>query len=720
MPETALLISVHLLDPRYHGSGDWPPAPFRLFQALVAGALHGMPADHADTVAPAFAWLESLPPPVIAVPPARTGQDVLSWVPTNDRDASDQTRESLAKQRTGKHSRPRILERHAPLLYLWRLPADAPAPPADLPAIAERLYQLGRGIDMACARAEVLPLDAAEARLEAHGGTVHRPAEGGGDGALACPIPGAYASLRARHRARGARQSAGALKQAPPPRSRMVSYDAPPVRVLFDLMADDGSQTFRPRALTDAATVVEAVRDRLAAALRLHRDDNDGDRIDRLIVGRGAGRAEIAQRPRLIPLPSIGMRHADHAIRRVLLEIPPDCPIRADEIAWAAGTVHLGATLDGEVTEDRAARLVRATDTGMQRHYGIGTEARRVWRSVTPIALPDPAARRPGRKSGGARTDEEAVAAAALRQALRHAGVPAPARSVRLQREPFTRHGARADAFAAGTRFAARRLWHAEITFAAPVTGPLVLGDGRYLGLGVMAPAPDAHTATVLFRVTSDQPLPVAAAPDLVKAVRRALMALAADGRGRIRPLFSGHQPDGAPNRPGHHAHVFLSAADTDGDGTLDTVMIAAPWACDPSIGRQHQDRALFDRVVGRLSRVRAGRLGVLDLMPAPPDGAAEVLTAPGRVWRSHTPYRPTRHPHRRDDTPEALRRDVLAECARRGLPQPEVHIGAIGTTGGTPGLTAHLDLRFAVAVPGPLLLGRDSHKGGGLFVRDG
>jgi CRISPR-associated protein Csb2 len=57
-----------------------------------------------------------------------------------------------------------------------------------------------------------------------------------------------------------------------------------------------------------------------------------------------------------------------------------------------------------------------------------------------------------------------------------------------VQREPFQSHGARAEVFAPATRFAKERLWHVAIKFAEPVQGPLVLGDGRFLGLGVLAP----------------------------------------------------------------------------------------------------------------------------------------------------------------------------------------------------------------------------------------
>jgi CRISPR-associated protein Csb2 len=93
-------------------------------------------------------------------------------------------------------------------------------------------------------------------------------------------------------------------------------------------------------------------------------------------------------------------------------------------------------------------------------------------------------------KDGAERAAEQARAAAAVTQALRHAEVRAHAEVIRLQREPFEARGERVEAFAPGTRFPKERLWHVEITFNAPIAGPLVIGDGRFLGLGVMAPLP--------------------------------------------------------------------------------------------------------------------------------------------------------------------------------------------------------------------------------------
>ena len=65
---------------------------------------------------------------------------------------------------------------------------------------------------------------------------------------------------------------------------------------------------------------------------------------------------------------------------------------------------------------------------------------------------------------------------------------------IRVQREPFEANGERAETFAEGKRFSKHRLWHVEIEFHEGIPGPLVIGDGRFLGLGIMAPVPGRQT----------------------------------------------------------------------------------------------------------------------------------------------------------------------------------------------------------------------------------
>lgn len=714
-----LLLSVRFLDGRYHGSGDWPPAPARLFQALVAGAARGRAVP--DEARAALAWLETLPPPAIAVPAARAARSFTTYVPNNDIDAVGGDPARVGEIKAAKAIRPMLFDEAVALDYLWRFEPGAVAArqAAAICALACGLYQLGRGVDPAWAQAQVVEWAATDGALAAGGRAVHRPAGTGEGRPLACPVPGTLGSLEARFAAGrtrfsttgGNRRRQWLFTQPPKARFAIVAYDSPPRRLLFELRAGGDDDVFMPWPLAGAARLCERVRDlaagRLARALPAR-----AAVIDRLLLGRAAGPADLARRIRLVALPSIGHRHADRAIRRLLVEIPADCPLPADDVAWAFAGLALDEA-DPETGEigHAGARLTRIDDPRPFAQYRIGAGTATVWRSVTPLALP--AAGRGGR-SGAARAARQGQAVAAVARALRHAGIDRPATAIRVQREPFDRRGRPADAFAAGTRFAPDRLWHVEIAFAGPLPGPLILGDGRYLGLGLMAPHDTARPDAVALALGPDVAIDMAEAPAFLQAARRALMALARDEGGGVPRLFSGHESDGAKAQSGRHEHVFLAA---DGNRRIHRLIVAAPWAADRTAGATPEQRALFARVVAELRRLRAGRLGLLDLGTAAALGDADPLIGPALTWETRTPYHPPRHPRRAKDAASAIVAALQSECAARGLPRPEVDILdlATGPRGGN--LAARLRLRFAVAVAGPLMLGRDSHRGGGLFA---
>jgi CRISPR-associated protein Csb2 len=490
-----------------------------------------------------------------------------------------------------------------------------------------------------------------------------------------------------------------------------------------------------PWPLSDAAKLAETIRDRaaqrLANALPAH-----AAVIERIIVGRNADERNKEERIRIIPLPSIGHEYVVRSIRRVLIEVPPNCPLRTDDVIWSFSGLSLVEQIEpttGEILKE--VRLVLAEDVTMLRHYAIGGNRRyRVWRTVTAAALPERAARRridplrlheqrtagrsqiPEAKSAQERLDEEARARVAVVHALRHAGISPPAHAIRVQREPFTARGAGAEVFAKDTRFAKERLWHVEITFAKPLGGPLVIGDGRYLGLGIMAPEKDVWRDVMVFTLRPGSEVPLGDGPEFLGAVRRAIMALAREPSGHVPPLFSGHAENGGKAASGRHEHIFLAADDHDSDGRIDRLVIAAPWVCDRLMQSKPEMRTIFDEVVSRLETVRAGRLGVIALSPPLSLNAGDPLIGPSRVWENRTSYRATRHAGRRKDPAAAVARDVAAECLRRGLPVPDVEILECSTIPNGGGLAAQLRLRFAVAIRGPLLLGRDSHTGGGAF----
>ena len=273
----ALFLTLRFHDGRYHGLPDWPPSPARLFQALIAGVASGtaLEPDYVE----ALEWLESLAPPAIAAPRMRDGQRYQNFVPNNDLDAKGGDPGRIGEIRVDKLIRPRLFDAAIPLLYCWRFENDPDGQAHALVEIAAHLYQLGRGVDMAWAQADVLDMEEAERRLEEHGGTLHRPTEGNSGVLQACPGHGSLKSLIKRYEAMDKRfrsENTGkktqyAFTQPPKPRFRQIAYDSPPDLLLYDLRDLAKTSEFQPWPLTGIARLTETVRDaaadRLAAAL---------------------------------------------------------------------------------------------------------------------------------------------------------------------------------------------------------------------------------------------------------------------------------------------------------------------------------------------------------------------------------------------------------------------------------------------------------------------
>ena len=724
----ALLISVRFHDGRYHGSGEWPPSPARLFQALVAGTARGK--NLSEDAALAFEWLENLDAPAIAAPSAFARQGFRTFVPNNDLDAVGGDPARVGEIRAGKIIRARTFDAAVPVLYAWTF---EPGPDAERHAraicgIADNLYQLGRGVDMAWAVGEVA--DEAEARLRANGGSQWRPTQGGDGALLCCPRHGSLASLTRRFEAmRGRFRTIGAGKktrqlfaQAPKSDFKQVPYNSPAVFLLFEIRSVAG---FAPQLLERAVTLTEKVRDLAVKRLKAsawRRDDPKRETLaDKIFIGRDSREADKARRIRVAPLPSIGHAQTERSIRRVLITVPPDCDIAASDIAWAFSGLVLDANSEtGEVRGD-AAELATASDDAMLAHYGVEKPAR-LWRTVTPAALPERAARRridPARireeaKGGAERAREQAAAEWTVRQALRHVSVAAPVEKVRVQREPFEGRGLRAEAFESKQRFVKERLWHVEIAFFEPVSGPLILGDGRYVGLGLMAPG--RRTEGVFAFDVVDGLMEPAEPLGLARALRRAIMARVQENlgvRATLPEFFTGHAADGAPSRSGQHEHLAFAF-----DAPRRRLLIITPHILErrEAFGKEREQYlSTLSDALEEFRELRAGGAGKLTLAAGALEPSSDSLLAPSRGWESLTPYRVTWHA-RLNDAAAAVEADLLAECRRAALPKPEIKITrAFGKPGA--GLFGFAKLRFHTAVGGPILLGRDRHFGGGLFA---
>lgn len=747
-----LLLAVHLVadgmgTARYHGihqgEPEWPPAPARVFQALVAGVARGLALP--EDAATALQWVEQLPPPLIAAPAHRRGQAVSLYVPNNDADALADPSD-VSSIRTAKQVQPSLFDGSQPILYAWPLPDDPPALQPVLDAV-HQLYQLGRGVDMAWADAHVLDDDALHRRLRSYRGQLHRPAPGvasidGGRSALPCPTPGSLLSLVQRHRAPrlrrdGAGRKARVLFTNPPkPRFVQVAY-APQQRLaLYELRTRNADGKSWPWPLHRAAALVECLRD--AAAARLHHalGPAAAPTIERCLIGRdteGRGAVPLAQRVRILPLPSIGAQHADQAIRRVAVEVPPACLLAPDDIAWAFSGLD---RVDPATGEASAWVLTVADNSDMLAHY---TGPARHWQTVTAAVLPEAAGRRridPTRqrdevKGAAERQQEEARAVAAVHTALRHAGLVQLAVQVAVQREPFKGLSRRAEAWAEGTRFAKERLWHVALAFNEPVSGPLALGDGRFLGLGMLAPTHAAQgrhdepgavlglltDGVFALQLTGGDDPATAGPVALARVLRRALMSRTRQPAGEtgdqaLTRYVGGHAE--AAGVPDDHASRHLAY---HWDDSRSRWLVLAPHRLQHRAASwlERQHLAIVRDAFDGLGVLLAGHSGRFEVQPtAGLTGDDPVLTRATR-WVSVTPYTVTRH-RRLASAEQALVADVLTECQRWGLPQPEVQVLQHRSVPGQ-GLQGHLQLRFAAAIDGPVALGRTALLGGGLFA---
>lgn len=513
-----LALEIELLTGRYvatahddRDTGEWPPHPARLFSAMVAewGSVE-VPDDNERAV---LAQIETLPPPSIAASAAVSRSVVTHYVPINDANVTgealwrrsqqvDQALEALsdpgltekqrlaaekrlstardvadlvaATSRTGSSTLPADRGRQArtypsvtpesPVVtYIW--------PEADLSSdekhaldgLLTRVTRLGHSSSLVSCRvtdAEVEP-----SMVPSVTGTVRlRGVSAGQLDALVSEF----------HQHRGSRPRslpsttvtyapADSVVDAPPPRSELagdwfvVELKGPrlaPHRVVA------ATSALRGAVLSHAAEHPEV----------LHGHDREG---------RPTRRPHVS----FIALPDVAHHHATGRLMGVAAMLPAETE-RADRRSllqalgrWLADsgqlTVAGGHLLQAELVEAPQFRsLQRETWAGPSQEYV----------SALPVALPWRA------RKAGERANEWELAEGWVADSCEHIGLPRP-EWVQVSIAPLLQGALPASRYPAFRQGAtARRLVHARLRFPVPVEGPVVLGSGRFLGLGLMRP----------------------------------------------------------------------------------------------------------------------------------------------------------------------------------------------------------------------------------------
>jgi len=462
---------------------DWPPQPDRIFSALVAAwAARGQDGREAE----ALEWLERLPPPRILASDAEPRTAATVFVPPND-PRSD-------KQKNAKGVLPALRSRQA-----RRFPATRPhqahpndphvrllwtdaEPEEDMLAALKRLAHdtayIGHSTSLTRCRF-LLEQDA--------------PGLGKTEPSKRRVYDGRFAELRRTFDA-GRRPQHGALVA--------LSSEAKKLRAnLFGerwlvLEHVDGDMP----DLRASALVAKTIRDALLSGYRRIGLEN---RIPEEVSGHSPdGKPTRAPHLAIVPLAFVGFPYADGHVLGFALIPPRDSKLLDDENFRKA--LRTLAPVDEE--QGRRILTIRPREgTPPDRAFSIGlsptfeasrrsldphlyTGRAQTFATVTPIALD-----RHLKEEGEARQHEIQTQIAA---ACRNIDLPEPEKVVADKHSAF--EGA-PSAYPSGKSpawmrwrlpqsLASRQLVHATIRFAAPVEGPVILGAGRFMGLGLCRP----------------------------------------------------------------------------------------------------------------------------------------------------------------------------------------------------------------------------------------
>jgi CRISPR-associated protein Csb2 len=463
-------------------SADWPPQPDRVFSALAASwGARGSRTDERR----ALLWLERQPPPEIqTVTNASQRTDVTVFVPPNDAAAANVEILPQRRRRQPRRFPAVTLPRQPGALHLRLIWPVAPAPDIliHLNRLASATSYLGHSSSLVRCHFQTTPETHVLPRCTA---------------ARNAPYPGRLAELEALHRRHlagdaNARPLAAAVQSSAAPEPAAHSQFGQNWIVL------EYTAGARP-GLQGAAEVGRVLRAALMSAW-------DGP-IPEWLSGHQPEGAPSAQ-PHLafVPMANVGFTYSDGAWFGIAI-VPP----RTLENAWRSPATQaayrqrqqLSVALDRLGAHDPGANTLRLTlgrlgcvtltqlevpDRSERASLRPERYARyaRHWTTATPIAL--------DRHPKGPDAREEA--AAIISESCQRAGLPAPDtvlvhKHAAAAGSPSAWPASGAPRWTGWARpgaLAGRPLIHATLSFARPVRGPLLLGAGRFLGLGLCLP----------------------------------------------------------------------------------------------------------------------------------------------------------------------------------------------------------------------------------------
>jgi len=464
---------------------DWPPQPDRVFSALVSawGSRGEDPEERK-----ALEWLEQQPVPWLEASDANPRFVGTSFVPPND--AGRASLETLPAQR-GRQ--PRFFPAAVPDQPIMRLHwTESPTTEilVALASLAKDTAYLGHSASLVRCRF----VDETQTPLQALAAAASVAAE-------RTVYPGRLALLERDFHA-GRRPNPG----EPAPDSRPTRLSAPESIFGRHWLIFEDAGGWSPDLRT-AGLLGRRVRDTL-----MHHYDGQPPEF---VSGHQPG-GEPSRDPHLtvVPLADVGFEYSEGRLMGFAIVLPRQLEqIRAQQQKdWLAGLASDPQWQTFRRAVDRLAHLEfgkpGASDKGVWNVAAIAESSKKslqparylsaahAWASVTPIVLD----RFLKEKDLAAR---EAEATSLLSTACRNIGLPEP-QSVRISKHsafrgvPGATPSGRNPAWMGWrlpSAFENRMLTHVVVTFAEKVRGPVILGAGRFVGLGLCLPLPEGRNA---------------------------------------------------------------------------------------------------------------------------------------------------------------------------------------------------------------------------------
>ncbi|MEM2251363.1 MAG: type I-U CRISPR-associated protein Csb2 [Candidatus Hadarchaeales archaeon] len=490
-----LQISVRFLSPTYCG-GEWPPSPVRLLQALIAACHYGISRDLWQDFQSVLSILQKPPNVIIACEPKEKELPELKrYFPTNQFELDDAIREiiELGFYPLGTHPsylhlppdsrirqhfyesrdfRPRWLgaEGDRSVHYFWELPENLEKKKEigeKISEVAKRIVALGWGTDMVIGEGKITT----EAEIsKLYGSRYILDPTGRAEKTMMAPSEGFLKEVEEVFDKKWIKYKGRINLRPTALRQYTYKFEGEvvgPVRqwVGFKLCDPDDRETMKAFSPHRWCEIVGWVRHAVAKAF-------EKMKTMEWIRQKVLGHPEQSEHLHFIPVPSLGSQFADGFIRRIMICWGPEIDLTREEI-------KILEDLDLVSESGKKEAHLRFEN---ERWFERFTQKGRKWESVSPVILHGYDFRR-GKFSFK-------KCQLLILQAFKNSGYdPQIINRFIFQKSSFVPNALHVSCYGVPNHLDKLPRYHISVEFEKSVLGPVVVGRGRFYGLGLFMSA---------------------------------------------------------------------------------------------------------------------------------------------------------------------------------------------------------------------------------------